>query len=81
VTTSRESQLEAALRVNAALRIQAERLIAAYVTSKSDGAAIIDELIALFDGPGQREAQGLAAEVLGDSWQEHNSAAWPPVML
>jgi hypothetical protein len=81
VTTSRESQLEAALRVNAALRIQAERLIDAYVTSKSDAAAVIDELVALFDGPAHREAQRLAAEVLGDFWQEHSSAASPPVTL
>jgi hypothetical protein len=64
---SRETQLEAALRVNVALRVQAERLIAADVAPESDRGAIINELIALFDGPPQREADPLAAEALGDA--------------
>jgi hypothetical protein len=55
----RTAKLEAALRVNAALRVQAERLIAAYVAPESDRGAIINELIALFDGPAQREADRL----------------------
>ena len=63
--TRRESQLEAALRASAALRVQAEQLIAAYVAPESDRPAIINELIALFDGPEQREAERLAAEALG----------------
>jgi hypothetical protein len=63
---TRETQLEAALRANAAIRVQAERLIAAYVAPESDRAAIINELIALFDGPAQREAERLAAEALGE---------------
>jgi hypothetical protein len=58
--TTREIQLEAALRV------RAERLIAAYVSPESDRAAIINE-ITLFDGPQQREAQRLAAEALGEA--------------
>jgi hypothetical protein len=62
---ARESQLEAALRANAALRIHAERLIAAYVAPESDRPAIINELIVLFDGPEQREVERLAAEALG----------------
>jgi hypothetical protein len=65
--TTREIRLEAALRVNVALRVRAERLIAAYVSPESDGAAIINELIALFDGPAQREAQGLADHALSDA--------------
>jgi hypothetical protein len=60
-------RLEAALRTNAALRVQAERLIAAYVAPESNRAAIVNELIALFDGPQQREAQRLAAVALGES--------------
>jgi hypothetical protein len=36
--TARETQLEEALRANAALRVQAERLIAAYVAPESDRA-------------------------------------------
>jgi hypothetical protein len=63
---SRETKLAAALEANAALRIQAERLIAAYIAPDSDRPVIIDQLIRLFDGPGQREAQRLAAEALGD---------------
>ena len=58
---------KAALRANAALRVQAERLIAAYVAPESNRAAIINELIALFDGPQQREAERLAAEALGEA--------------
>jgi hypothetical protein len=65
--THRETQLEAALRANAQLRVQAERLIAAYVAPESDRPAIINELIALFDGPAQREADRLAAEALGEA--------------
>ena len=70
---TRETQLEAALRANAALRVQAERLIAAYVAPDSDRQAIINELITLFDGPAQREAQTLAAEALDEAWREHRS--------
>jgi hypothetical protein len=77
----REAQLEAALRANAALRVQAERLIGACLAPESDRAAIINELIALFDGPGQREAQMLEAKALGEAWQEHRPGVWPPVSL
>jgi hypothetical protein len=67
----RTAKLEAALRVNAALRVQAERLIAAYITPQSDRPAIMDELIRLFDGPAQREAERLTREALadGEKWQ------------
>jgi hypothetical protein len=78
---ARQAQLEAALRANAALRVQAERLIAAYVSPESDRAAILNELIALFDGPGQRQAQMLEARALGEGWREHSSAEWPRVTL
>jgi hypothetical protein len=66
--TPRETQLNAALAANVALRVQAERLIAAYVAPECDRPAIINELIALFDGPEQREAQRLAAEALGEDF-------------
>ena len=81
MTTPRESQLEAALRANAALRDQAERLIAAFVTPESDRTAVMNELIALLDGPAQREAQRLAAEALGECWHTHSSDEWPPITL
>ena len=64
----RTAELEAAIRVNVALRVRAERLIAAYVSPKSDRAAIINELITLFDGPAQREAQRLASEAFGEDF-------------
>jgi hypothetical protein len=70
---SREARLEGALRANAALRVQAERLLAAYVAPESNRTAIVDELIALFDGPAQRKAQALAADALGECWREHRS--------
>jgi hypothetical protein len=63
----RTAKLEAALRVNAALRVRAERLIAAYVAPESDKGSIINELISLFDGPAQREAERLAAEAFGEA--------------
>ena len=59
--------MRAASFVNAALRVQAERLIAAYVAPESDRGAIINDLISLFDGPAQREAERLAAEALGEA--------------
>jgi hypothetical protein len=71
--TAREIQLEAALRVNVALRVRAEQLIVAYVSPESNRAAIINELITLFDWPAQREAQRLAAMALGEAWREHRS--------
>ena len=49
------------------MRDQVERLIAAYVAPESGRAAIINELIALFDGPAQREAERLATEALGEA--------------
>lgn len=51
-----------------ALRIQAERLIAAYVEPNSDRPTVINELITLFDGPAQREAQRLARLALGEDF-------------
>jgi hypothetical protein len=63
----RIAKLEAALRVNAALLVHAQRLIAAYIAPESDRDAIISELIRLFDGPAQREAKRLAEGALGEA--------------
>jgi hypothetical protein len=63
--TPREIELSAALGANVALRVQAERLIAAYLEPNSDRSAVINGLITLFDGPAQREAQMLAADAMG----------------
>jgi hypothetical protein len=62
--TEREAQLEAALVANTAIRVQAEQLIAAYVAPESDREAIINDLISLFDGPQQREAERLTSVAL-----------------
>jgi hypothetical protein len=66
VDNSCNPKLKAALDANVALRIEAERLIAAYVAPESGRAAIINELITLFDGPQQREAERLAHEALAE---------------
>jgi hypothetical protein len=63
----RISRLEAALRLNVALRVRAEQLIAAYIAPGSDRAVIIGELVNLFDGPGQLEAKRLAEAALNKS--------------
>jgi hypothetical protein len=59
-----------ALRSHAALRVQAERLVAAYVAPESNREAIINKLIVRFDGPAQREARMLTAEAKGEAWRE-----------
>lgn len=63
----RIAKLEAALRVNAALLVHAQRLIAACIAPESDRAAIISELIRLLDGPAQREAKRLTEVALGEA--------------
>ena len=67
VDNSCNPKLKAALEANVALRVEAERLIAAYVAPESGRAAIINELIMLFDGPQQREAERLAHEALAEN--------------
>ena len=52
---SRRNQARAALLTNAKSRDQPERLLAAQVEHDSNRAAIVNELIAFFDGPQQRE--------------------------
>jgi hypothetical protein len=65
--TPLEAKLIDALLANVKLRHEGERLIAAYVAPESDRLAILDDLIRLFDGPVQREAELLTREVLADS--------------
>jgi hypothetical protein len=62
-----EIQLCAALAANVSMRVEAERLIAAYVEPNSDLPAVINELITFFDGPRQREAQRLAIGAMGSA--------------
>ena len=78
--TDRIAKLEAALRINAALCVQAERLIAAYITtSGSDKAAIVSELVRLFDGPAQREAKRLTEIALGEARAGEEGAPALPI--
>ena len=73
----RTAKLEAALRVSAALLVQAERLIEAYIAPESDRAAIISELIRLLDGPAQREAKRLADVALAEGrGAEEEEPSW-----
>jgi len=66
--TPLEIKLTHALRANAKLREQAEELIAAYIEPASDQSAVINQLIRLFDGPEQRDAQRLAQSALGEDF-------------
>ena len=66
-----------ALRSHSALRVQAERLVAAYVARDSNREAIINKLIVRFNGPAQREARMLTAEAKGEAWQERFTAEKP----
>ena len=65
--TPLEAKLIDALLANVKLRQEGERLIAAYSAPKSDRPAIINELVRLFDGPAQREAELLTREVLANN--------------
>jgi hypothetical protein len=62
-----EQKLRAALVAHVDLRKQAEELIELYITPGSNGTHIINELIMLFDGPEQREAEKLAEDALGEA--------------
>jgi len=66
--TPLEIKLTDALRANAKLRERAEELIAAYIEPGADREARINDLIRLFDGPEQREAQRLAQSALGEDF-------------
>jgi hypothetical protein len=68
MTDKRTIKLETALWANVALIASAKRLIATYVAPESDRAAVIDQLLTLFDGPEQREAERLAREALGEDF-------------
>jgi len=69
--TPLEAKLVDALLANVKLRHEGERLIAAYIAPESDRLTILDDLIRLFDGPVQREAELRTREALadGEKWQ------------
>jgi hypothetical protein len=65
----RSSELEAAVRAQDALIAEAQRLLKAYVEAKRvHPDAVINDLLWLFDGPRQREAQRLVREALGEDF-------------
>jgi hypothetical protein len=57
-------KLEAALRAEDALILEAQSEITLYLTKVIEGSELIHRLVALFDGPEQRKAQGLACDAL-----------------
>jgi hypothetical protein len=58
------AELEAALRANLALIVEAQRLLADYRSKRTQAPALIDNLLLLLDGPQQREAKELADKAL-----------------
>ena len=65
--TDRTAELEAAVRAQDKLIAEAQRLLKAYVeTKRVHPDAVINDLLWLFDGPHQREAQRLVRDALGD---------------
>jgi hypothetical protein len=68
--TPLETKLKTALDAHVTIREQAERLIERYISPDADSpirAVVMSELIVLFDGPEQREAQRLGEEALGEA--------------
>jgi hypothetical protein len=63
----RTAELEAAVRAQDKLIAEAQQLLKAYVeTKRVHPDAVINDLLWLFDGPRQRDAQRLVREALGD---------------
>jgi hypothetical protein len=66
--TSRETQLEAAVRAQDALIVQAQMEVERYLSKQFEAAELVDRLIRILDGSQQREAQRLAREALGEDF-------------
>ena len=64
--TDRIEQLKSALRAEDALIVEAQRLLTNYLSKQTEPADLINNLLWLFDGPQQREAQWLAREALAE---------------
>jgi hypothetical protein len=58
--------LKNALRANLALIYEAQLEITCYHTKKVEAQELINRLIRIFDGPGQRHAQQLANDALAE---------------
>jgi hypothetical protein len=66
--TDRIEQLKSALRAEDALIVEAQRLLTNYLSKQGEPTDLINNLLWLFDGPQQREAQRLAREALGEDF-------------
>jgi hypothetical protein len=66
--TSRETQLEAAVRAQDALIVQAQMEVERYLSKQFEAAELVDRLIRILDGSQQREAQRLARQALGEDF-------------
>jgi hypothetical protein len=66
--TDRTVKLEAALRAEESLIVEAQVLLTRYLAKEIEAPALIDSLLRLLDGPQQREAQRLAREALGEDF-------------
>jgi hypothetical protein len=66
--TDRTPKLEAALRAEEALIVEAQILLTRYLAQEIETPALIDGLRKLLDGPRQREAQRLAREAMGEDF-------------
>jgi hypothetical protein len=64
--TDRTARLEAALRAEDALIVEAQVLLGRYLSQEIEMPALIDGLLRLLDGPQQREAQRMATEALAE---------------
>ena len=62
--TGRTEQLEPAFRAQNALISEAQAEITRYLTKEIEAPALVDRLLALLDGPQQREAKELADRAL-----------------
>jgi hypothetical protein len=66
--TDRTAKLEAALRAEDALIVEAQVLLMRYLAQEIEAPALVDGLRRLLDGPQQREAQRRAREALGEDF-------------
>jgi hypothetical protein len=66
--TARTAELEAAVRAQDALIAEAQRLLTLYLAKQTGSTDLINNLLWLFDGPQQREAQRLVREAMGEDF-------------
>ena len=65
--SSSTARLQAALRAEDALIVEAQTEVERYLSKQIESAELVDRLIGILDGEKQREVQRLAHEVLAES--------------